>query len=179
MYLLSILLFLILCIAYAIITGQNSLESIMVFVDMPSMLLLFMIVIPVFISSGLWKDFNNAFRLSIKERESAGKVELMRAVEAVSFMIKTLWVTGIFAVTFQLVITFLMYVRDVIKQENIVQYVAISLLPIVYALFFMIFLLPMQARLNVRLKELLYSNKPIVSNTQNDEQDIIEMQCTK
>lgn len=179
MYFLSIMLFLILCIVYAIITGQNSLESIMVFIDMPSMLLLLMIVMPVFISSGLWKDFNNAFRLSIKERENAGKVELMRAVEAVSFMIKTLWMTGIFAVIFQIVITFLMYARDVIKQENIIQYAAISLLPMVYSLFFVIFLLPMQARLNVRLKELLYSDKTIVSNTKNDKQDIIEIQCTK
>lgn len=179
MYLLSILLFLILCIVYAIVTGQNSLESIIIFIDAPSMLLLLMIVIPVFISSGLWKDFNNAFRLSIKEKENVGKIQLMRAVEAVSFMIKTLWMTGIFAAIFQLVITFLMYARDVIKRENIVQYVAVSLLPIVYAVFFVIFLLPMQARLNVRLKELLYSDKSIGSSTKNDKQDIIEAQCTK
>jgi len=109
--------------------------------------------VPVVVNAGLLKDFNNAFRFGIKVKEKVSKLELYRAIEAVTLMIKTLWGTAILSMAISLLSALERYEED---SSKFVIYFAISLEAIVYAAFFTIFLFPLRARLNARMGELLY-----------------------
>lgn len=153
MYLLSILVFLVLCIVFMItVTGVGS-TGIIYFIDMPTIVMLFLLVVPMMVSAGLLKDFNNAFRFGTKVKKSVKKVELSRALEAVSLAIKAFWTAGIF--------TFLVPTGSVLIKNSgnldlshTMSYIAVGLLPLCYASAFAIVLLPLKARLKVRLAAL-------------------------
>lgn len=70
------------------------------YVDIPAMVLILVLVLPAFISSGLWKDFLRAFQLN-RESKSWKLSELKRTLEAVGLLQKLLVYTGILIVIFQ------------------------------------------------------------------------------
>ncbi len=150
MYLLSILVFLVLCIVFMInVTGIGS-TGIIYFIDMPTIIMLIMLVIPMIVIAGLLKDFNNAFRFGTKMKKPVKKAELSRALEAVSLAIKAFWTAGIF--------TFLVPTGSVLIKNSgnlnlslTISYIAVGLLPLCYASAFAIVLLPLKSRLKVRL----------------------------
>lgn len=100
MYLLSILLLMIFCIGFSI---WSSGANIMYYLDPASLILVLLLVLPVLISAGLFKDFNNAFRLSVSRKKEFTRFELLRAIEAVNLTIKALWASGIFHSIFGIV----------------------------------------------------------------------------
>lgn len=158
MYLLSFFVFMVLCIGFLTLsTGGN----IVYFIDMPSLVLLILIVVPMLMSAGLLKDFNNAFRLGIKVKKPAKKAELVRAIEAVSFTIKVLWAGAIFCTVFQLVTVVVEHTDD---YAVLFACSAISLVPLSYATFLALLLLPLQSRLKVRLNALCEENVNIEEN---------------
>lgn len=146
MYLLSMLLLMIFCIGYSIWTSGG---NIFYYIDPASLVLVLMLVLPVLISAGLLKDFNNAFRLSVKPGEACSRSELLRAVEAVNLAIRALWASGIFHSIFGVI-----HVLVTITGETRVKSVSISMITLLYAAFFVILLLPLKSRLTVRLHEM-------------------------
>lgn len=148
MYLLSLLLLMILSI-FCMFCVMNG--NITYYLDPTSLLLIILITIPVLISAGLFRDFNNAFRLSAKRSTDCSRRELERAVEAVSLTIKTLWASGIFNVLFSFIHSLATNYDTV---EMLPPYISVSLIPLLYSAFFVILLLPMQSRLKLRLCEL-------------------------
>ena len=113
MYLLSILVFLVLCI------GIGS-TGIIYFIDMPTIIMLIMLVIPMIVIAGLLKDFNNAFRFGTKMKKPVKKAELSRALEAVSFAIKPLCYASAFAIVLLPLKSRLKVRLDAFCEENII-----------------------------------------------------------
>ena len=148
MFLLSLLLLLIFSVYYicALLGGHVA-----YYIDPPSMLLLFLITIPVLMSAGLFKDFNNAFRFSARRKPDCSRRELERAIEAVRLTIKTLWAGSVLNVTIALIYAFILNAQNT---ETLLPYLSVSIIPLLYASFFVILLLPMQSRLKLRLDEL-------------------------
>lgn len=146
MYLLSILLFVLISMIFLVTTSGGSVGF---FVSPSSLILLLLIAIPLLVGAGLLKDFNNAFRLSAGQNVSCSRTELQRAIEAVSFTIKALWVSGIFNVVLELIVVLAMETEPLL-----VKYLSITLLPLMYAIVFIILLLPVKSRLTLRLYEL-------------------------
>jgi len=70
------------------------------FIDMPSLIILLLICIPILLASNLWKDFNNAFRIVLGKGKERTLLEIKRAVEAVNLVMKTLLYGGFFAFFF-------------------------------------------------------------------------------
>lgn len=155
MYLLSILLFMVVCVVYSL---RSSMGNIVYYIDMPSLLLLFLIVLPILISAGLFKDFNNAFKLSVKRKETCSRTELLRAIEAVNLVIKALWAAGIFNSVFLLI-----QIMATWSDIQLIRGISVSLITLIYAIFFIILLLPLRSRLLVRLHEL--PEQPAKSDT--------------
>ena len=91
MYLLSLVLLILLCIGWSVINMNADLIN---YLD-PASLIMLLVTLPVLLSAGLLRDFNNAFRLSIKRNAVCTKTELLRAAEAVTLAIKALWAAGI------------------------------------------------------------------------------------
>ena len=71
--------------------------------DVMSLLILLLLVIPILISSGLSKDFSNAFRYSIGKKKPEKLLELKRAKEAVSLVIWTTVSASVFVTMAQLI----------------------------------------------------------------------------
>ena len=90
MYLLSLVLLILLCIGWSVINMNADLIN---YLD-PASLIMLLVTLPVLLSAGLLRDFNNAFRLSIKRNAVCTKTELLRAAEAVTLAIKALWAAG-------------------------------------------------------------------------------------
>ncbi len=143
MYLLSLVLLILLCIGWSVINMNADLIN---YLD-PASLIMLLVTLPVLLSAGLLRDFNNAFRLSIKRNAVCTKTELLRAAEAVTLAIKALWAAGIVNTLLGLISTFT-------TEKFIWAFVGISMISLLYAAFFSILLLPMRSRLLVRLYEL-------------------------
>lgn len=143
MYLLSLVLLILLCIGWSVINMNADLIN---YLD-PASLIMLLVTLPVLLSAGLLRDFNNAFRLSIKRTAVCTKTELLRAAEAVTLAIKALWAAGIVNTLLGLISTFT-------TEKFIWAFVGISMISLLYAAFFSILLLPMRSRLLVRLYEL-------------------------
>ncbi len=143
MYLLSLVLLILLCIGWSVINMNADLIN---YLD-PASLIMLLVTLPVLLSAGLLRDFNNAFRLSIKRNAVCTKTELLRAAEAVTLAIKALWAAGIVNTLLGLISTFT-------TEKFIWAFVGISMISLLYAAFFSILLLPMRSRLLVWLYEL-------------------------
>ena len=162
MYLLSLFVFMVLVVGFMAITGGGGLHGLIYFIDMPSIILLILLLVPMLLNAGVLKDLNNAFRLGARRKVQAKRLELMRAVEAVSFTIKALWTAGIFSVIFQFSIAIMGKAPDA---DMAFLYTAVSIIPIWYTTFFVILLLPLRTRLNMQLNILCEEN--INNNTMN------------
>ena len=163
MYLLSLFVFMVLVVGFMAITGGGGLRGLIYFIDMPSIILLILLLVPMLLNAGVLKDLNNAFRLGARRKVQAKRLELMRAVEAVSFTIKALWTAGIFSVIFQFSIAIMGKAPDA---DMAFLYTAVSIIPIWYTTFFAILLLPLRTRLNMQLNALCEENinNDIVNN---------------
>lgn len=155
MYLLSLFVFMVLVVGFMAITGGGGIQGLTYFIDMPSVIILVLLIVPMLINAGVLKDLNNAFRLGAKRKAHAERLELMRAVEAVSFTIKALWTAGIFSVIFQFCIAIMGKAPDA---DMAFIYTAVSIIPIWYTTFFVILLLPLRTRLNMQLNMLCEEN---------------------
>lgn len=119
--------------------------------DIMSLLVLLILVIPVLISSGLWKDFSNAFRYSIGRKKPERLLELKRAKEAVSLVIWTTITASAFVTVVQL-IQILYWMNDPV---SLGPNLSVMLISIMYGMGFVLLLLPMQAILNVKIQEFI------------------------
>jgi len=151
MYLLSFFVFMVLCLVLMVLSAGGSLGAIIAFIDMPSVLLIILTLVPMLWHAGIIKDLNNAFRIGGKRRIQAQKVELIRAVEAVSYTIKALWTVGIFNAVFGFIIA---TTRADVGADMMFAYAGVSLIPLSYTTFLVILLLPLKTRLNMQLKVL-------------------------
>ena len=143
MYILSLILLILLGIGWSVTTINTAIVN---YLD-PASLIMLLVTLPVLLSSGLLRDFNNAFRLSIKRTAPCSKIELLRAIEAVTLTIKALWTAGIVDTLLGLIFAFT-------SDEFICAYVGIAMISLLYAAFLNILLLPMRSRLLVRLHTL-------------------------
>lgn len=76
MYILSLILLILLGIGWSVTTMNTAIVN---YLDPASLIMLLLVTLPVLLSSGLLRDFNNAFRLSIKRTAVCSKIELLRA----------------------------------------------------------------------------------------------------
>lgn len=147
------------------LTGNLS-EAYLIYFDVWSFGILIILCFPILISSGLVKDFNNAFRLTVKvksktdteqeekKRETEVSLpEIKRAIEAVVLVRKVLIAGGTFIVL--LTVTFILayFTSD---SDALGNTIAAALLPLVYAFAADIFLLPIEVRLKVRLNDIMH-----------------------
>lgn len=163
MYLLSILVFLVLCIVFMIFWTGGVLGNIVYFIDMPTIITLALLVLPMMIIAGVMKDFNNAFRLGAKVKKPAKQAEIRRAIDAVSFAMKAFWIAGIFGFLVPTMNTFLHFAGE-LDVLLAMKYIAVGSIPLCYASMVSIVLLPLRARLKRRLDELCEENNEVAGS---------------
>jgi flagellar motor component MotA len=152
MYFLSFLgVILISALMMMLSTGGNGLVY---FLDFPSALVILLFGSTILLSAGLLKDFNNAFRLVVgirQEKENkVSEMELRRAVEAVRLAIKTMLTGGVFSFLF----TCVLIMMQLNEPSKLGPMLAVGMLVLLYGLAVVLVLLPLEARLRVRLHDM-------------------------
>lgn len=116
-----------------------------------SLLLLLLFLIPMLVSGGLLKDFNNAFRLGIGKRQPASLMELKRAKEAVGLAIKVSLAASAFIGVMSL--SLVLFVVD--DLASLGPSMAVSLIVLIYGMGLVLILLPLKSRLNLKIQEFI------------------------
>lgn len=121
------------------------------FLDVPSLLVVLLFDSMILISSGLTKDFNNAFRMALKNGKEKGLSEIKRAIEAVALVRKTTLAAGVFSMIFGLIMAIGQLDDPAMMGPNL----AVASLTLLYALAVVLILLPLESRLKMKLQNLL------------------------
>lgn len=148
MYLISIIT-VILGIGLLNLFSGDPISGVTYFLDAVSFVMLGILTVPMLISSGLVKDFNNAFRLSMSKNKISSMGEVKRAIEAVNLVMKVVLVAGVFIAT----CLFVIMLHELDAPETLGPKTAIAILSLVYALAINLFLLPLKSRLKMRLQD--------------------------
>ncbi len=139
--------------------------SIFTFLDMPSLLLVLLLTVPVLISSGLFKDFHNAFRIAFSKKNNNSLIKIKRAAEAVNMMIRALLCSGTFLFLLSLV-TILGHLDD---PSLLGPYLSTTFLCLIYACGIAILLLPIKSILQVRIIEFMPQHEDTASEIPQEE----------
>lgn len=149
MYILSILAI----IVSVVLMSCCSLNvNIMSYIDVVSLMVILLISIPVLISAGLGKDFNRAFGFTLGNRKADSLVSLKRAKEAVELVRKTMIYSGIFAGVFSAICV----LNQTGDMSKIGLNIAVCLITILYGVAINILLLPISAKLEVKIAEYMH-----------------------
>ena len=151
MYLLSIISVIILTGAMCAFSFGMDINYVPRVIDFPTIFFLVLFLIPLLISGGLLKDFNNAFRLGIGKKPAESLMELKRAKESVSLTIKIMISLSIFICAIQ-GINILYSMND---PATLGPSFSIALLSLIYGMGIALILLPLQARLNIKIQEFI------------------------
>lgn len=115
-------------------------------IDIPSLLCILILSVPVLFRSGLGKDFLRAFKL-LNKKYQCHLSELKRTLDAVEMMQKQVLCAGVFSMLFSFV-----YVLAALNApENLGPNMAIAVLTIFYAVIIEMLLLPLQIEVKRRI----------------------------
>jgi len=144
MYLFALLI-LIIVIIYSAVIGQPFVSALNLF-DIPSLMIITFITMPMLLASGLLGDLKRAFKVIMVKKVTYTKVELQRSLEAVKLTIKLIMFSGIFGFLIGL-IQILKFVYS--NLQALGPNLSVNLVIIFYALFGCFILLPIQSKLKV------------------------------
>jgi hypothetical protein len=142
MYWLGVLLIIILSIAAFMYMG-----SVSVFFDIPSILFVITIVVPLLIASGQMRSFLLALKISTGRVRKSPAGEVRKAIVSVNLAIKLLLVSGLIGFLSGSV-AILTTLRDL---SQIGPPAAVAIMTNLYALFMIAFLMPVRSKLEVFL----------------------------
>lgn len=151
MYLLSIICVILLTAVMCGTWGVTVSSMLYRFCDFSTIIFLVLFLVPLLISGGLLKDFSNAFRLVIGKKEARSLPELKRAKEAVNLTIKIMVAVSVFICAIQGI--FIIYSMDDLTKLG--PSFSVALLSLIYGMGTALILLPLQARLNVKIQEFI------------------------
>lgn len=154
MYILAVL-GVILSVLLMTIAGEDGLAGVATLFytfDIISILIILIIAIPVVISTGLHKDFNNAFKFAIGKKKAKSLLELKRAKEAIILTGRTVMASGILGACFSWII--IAYKVEA-ELEHIMPNLGVSFITILYALIVYLLLLPIRSKLEIKIIEFM------------------------
>lgn len=120
------------------------------FIDMPSFLIILIFAVTMLLSTGLLRDFNNAFRLIVRKNAESSVREVRRAIEAVSLTRKVMLAAGGFTVCF----SFVLILGGLDDPAALGPSLAVCILTMLYALAFVLILLPLESGLRLKLQDM-------------------------
>ena len=144
------ILFIVLMIVLFIVTSSSF--AYQYYIDPISLVILLLVAIPVLISTGLMKDFNNAFKLGLSKKKEGTIREVKRAIEAVALFQKVIITTGIVAFFMSAILVLIQ--RP--EYEILMPSIAVALVAPLYAGVMALILQPLEVSLKLRLQDMLH-----------------------
>ena len=144
MYIISLF---VLVVAFIILTFFGGTGSVVYFIDLPSLLILLLITIPILVSTGLFKDFMKSFQLVMEKKKVVSLIQLKKSMEGVSFTIKMNFYVGALLSLYG----FVQVMVNFDGLEQIAPRLAISMLAFLYAIAINIILLSIKYKLRAMI----------------------------
>lgn len=126
--------------------GGDGLRTIGWFIDLPSLICILVLTVPILLRSGLGKDFLRALKL-LKKGYQCHLSELRRTLDAVELMQKQVLCAGVFSMLF----SFVYVLASVNTPELLGPNMAVAVLTIFYAVILEMLLLPLQIEVKRRM----------------------------
>lgn len=139
MYLISTILFLVFLVFSVSFWSMAS-----IYIDPPSLILIIAFTVPILCASGLQRDFLKSFKLMLRKENPFSEVELKRMLQSVKLVIKTLFFSGILG-------TLIGNMALLNSGTFIAAHFSITMITCLYALIFIIMLMPLESRIKAIL----------------------------
>ncbi len=114
--------------------------------DLPSLVVLLVLVVPVFIRKGIWKEFMIAVKL-LKKEFHCSLNEMKKAQYAVELMQKQLFYAGALIVLFSLINILL----NTVEMSQVGPCIAVALISLLYMVLLELLLLPLEIGVKKRI----------------------------
>lgn len=144
MYIISIFLFLLFAIGISLFSAEPK-----IFIDLPSLLIIIGLTLPLIVASGLFNDFVRGFVIMTQQANKFTPIELKRSLEAVKLAIIGILLSGILGT----LVGFVAICHNAINQDSLLTSLGIASLSSLYSLVLVMMLLPMLSR----IKSLIYT----------------------
>lgn len=115
-------------------------------IDIPSFIIMLVFTVPVLCRRGMWQDFSRAWKL-LQKRYSCHLSELRRTLDVVEMMQKQIIYAGIIGT----LMSFIVILHNLDDPASIGPNLAVSILVMMYAVFFELLLLPLQLEAKRRI----------------------------
>lgn len=116
------------------------------FIDFPTMVIMMMLVIPVLMRGGLWKDFKRALKL-LKKDYTCHLSELRRTKDVVEMLQKQVWYAGILT----MMLSFIYVMVNIDDPSLLGPNIGVAVLTLFYAVILEMLLLPLQLEVKRRI----------------------------
>ncbi len=143
MYFISIVIFTI--VIFVIFTLVSNVSY---YLNFTTLIFLISIFFPLMFSSGLLKDFKNAFTLTINKKKKPNTIELNNSYNAILLAIKLTVISGMILI----VISAVAILANINNLSKMGPFISISILSLLYTLITIIIILPVQ----YKLKSMMY-----------------------
>lgn len=145
MYYFGMAVFVLLLALLSVMTGAP-----LSFVDVPSLVVILGITLPILLASGLQKDFLRGLRLMQLKENPFTAIELRQSVVALKLVNKGLLLGGVLGTLFGLVVV----LSQSVPSDKLGPSLAVALLTLVYSIVLSGLLIPVQARVEAVLETL-------------------------
>lgn len=122
------------------------------FLDLPSILLMILFVIPILVGSGVFKDINRAFAMVVHRKKEYTLTELKHGEHAISVLMRAVVTAGLYVTVISLIVLFAnIYGMEGMEMGKVCANLVVAILPAFYVLMVELLLLPVQASLKRRI----------------------------
>ena len=140
----------LLCFVVSVVVACGwSMGSLFVVFDAPTFILMFLLIVPMFIASGLSKEVPKILKLLGNSKATFERSEYRKMLEAISLLIKLNFCAGSFAA----IIGFIGLLRGLSDISTLGPNIAIISISIFYMIFICLILFPAQAKIKIKLIE--------------------------
>jgi len=115
-------------------------------IDFPSIIVVLGLSLPIVMASGLFSDFINGFKMMSQKVNTFSKIEAKRILASVQLMMKALVLSGFVGTLSGVVAISAQMKTSPLDVESLFISLGIAMIALLYALVFMFFLLPIEAK---------------------------------
>lgn len=126
--------------------GGDGFRTVLCLLDMPSLICILVLTVPILLRSGLGRDFMRAFKL-LRKGYTCHLSELRRTLDAVELMQKQVLCAGILC----MLISFIYVLHSMNTPESLGPCIAVAVLTLFYAVIMEMLLLPLQIEAKRRI----------------------------
>lgn len=138
----------LLCFIVSVVVACGwSMGSLLVVLDVPTFLLMFLLIVPMFIASGLSKEVPKILKLLGSSKATFERSEYRKMLEAISLLIKLNFCAGSFAT----IVGFIGLLHGLSDVSSLGPNVAVISISIFYMIFICLILFPAQAKIKTKL----------------------------